>query len=140
MDIFGFPASRHVRTELRKRLAKGARWERQEILADGYPALRQCYDHLQDAREHEEEFYFYVYKLVETVEDQFGKSQTNLEHTLRVNKEVRFIKRITNDKKCDARHPPGVGSALDPPSPAERETAMSHSNVILQKFEQFSRR
>lgn len=138
IEIGGSTASERVRRELRERFAKGVRLARNEILADDYPALRQCYEYLQDAREDKELFYVHVYKFIETVEDQFG-GQEQLEKTLDVRKEVGFIKRLTNEPKRDARHPPEVGGALEPPSTAERETAISYANVVLQKFEQFSR-
>ena len=66
--------------EDRSRVARAVREARNELLAPADEALRRCYDHLQDAREHmntpnDESAHFAVYKAMEVLETHFGSQQ-----------------------------------------------------------------
>jgi hypothetical protein len=74
---FGGMRTISTNREDRNHVARAVRVARNELLASEDEALRRCYDHLQEAREHmrllnEEGACFAAYKAIEVLEERFG--------------------------------------------------------------------
>lgn len=111
---------------------------RSELLASGDPTLRQCYEYIEDAREHDRESLFFLYKLIESVKHRFGGWEQAAK-TLKVKKEIEYVKRLANVSGGDQRHAPKPSDVLQRPSGAERTRAMEYSTNIIRAYEKYLR-
>ena len=126
----------HKETE---RIYRAIRKARNELLASGNPMLSQCYDYLQDAREHKGESLFNLYKFIETIEHRF-QGERNAIRCLKLGKELKFIKRLANEPVRDERHAPQRPDVVQCPSAANRTHAMEYARSVLRSYEQYLRR
>lgn len=116
-------------------LSRGLCLSRNELLSSEPLQLRQCYDYLQSAREHEGPALFSLYKLVETVENYFG-GEANAIAILGAKTEIKYIKPIANENQRDQRHAP-IGVATQPVQLEERATAFRYACQIMRLFEKY---
>jgi hypothetical protein len=104
----------------RDRARQAVRLARNELLASGDPWLRRCYDHLQDAREHEmnpsaaseRTAYHDVYMAMEVLIERFGGKEKAV---AALGKCVEDAKRLANSKrhiKKREQRPPPPGNPM----------------------------
>jgi hypothetical protein len=97
--------------EDRTRVGRGVREARNEVLASGDQALRRCYDHLQDAREHlmsrTSEPAYDAYKAMEVLIERFGGKR---QAVAALGKKVETAKWVANAR----RHIPKKGKPQPP--------------------------
>ncbi len=105
---------------------------RNEILASSDPALRRCYDYLQDAGERKEGAIFDLYKAVETIENALG-GQEQAGRILGVAKEIDALKRAANEPTGDERHAPKDPAST--PSPAALGRARENTMAVVHAYE-----
>ena len=110
---------------------------RQDIVAPAHPRLSQCYDYFQSALEDQEHALSHLYKMVESIEEDYG-GEGKARSALGV-EPLKSLKRLANDRSPnsrDQRHAPvspGTGTAL---TDAERARALNDGRALLRKFEE----
>lgn len=117
-----------------ERLSRGLGKARNELLGSQNLRLRQCYDYMQAAREAEEDYLFFLYKLVETVEDEFG-GEGKATKPIDRKADIKFIKRLANESRRDVRHPPKESERAESPSKGDRKHSFDCARRVLHVFE-----
>ena len=117
-------------------LSRGIRGARSEILGEANARLRRCYDYLQAAVEDEKHMLSNLYKLVETVEDQFG-GESQASRSLKVGAVVKLVKRLANEGKYDERHPPESPGRVGRIGEKERNAALEGARKVLWACEDY---
>jgi hypothetical protein len=122
----------------RGRLSRCLRVARTEVLGCANARLARCYNYLQEAREDPEHALFHLYKLLETIEAEFGGERQAV-RVLSYGIELKFIKSLANRPTADQRHAPGGLDVTSKPSEDDRELALQHARTILKGFEDYWR-
>lgn len=87
----------HARTRLRD--------ARRCIVEHAHPRLSQCYDYLQLARDEQKQALFHIYKLVETIEREYGGEKEAV-RAMGQDGLIKRLKRHANEHHHDQRHAP----------------------------------
>ena len=119
-------------------IREAIRKARNELLASGDPTLRQCYDYIEDAREHDLESLFFLYKVIDTIENKFG-GEKKASEVLKIREELKFVKRLANEPLRDERHAPKPSDVIQRPSGAECARAMEYTISVIRAYEQHLR-
>ena len=125
------PTVRRIDDRLISRAIRAARGA---VLGAKAPRLSKAYDYYQDAREDGQHSISALYKLVETIEGEWGGKKKTDKH-FRMVTERELIRRFANDPTWDERHAPtgpGPAKAL---SESERKRAMKSAHKLLRAYE-----
>jgi hypothetical protein len=111
---------------------------RRDIVAPAHPRLSQCYDYFQSANDDHTRALFDLYKMIETIEDQYGgekKAQDALGPEL-----MKTLKRMANDSRSphghDQRHASKIPGTATPPTANELSQAIEDGRALLRTFEE----
>jgi hypothetical protein len=105
---------------------------RQAIVAPYHQRLSQCYDYFQSAVEDPEHALFHLYKLLESFEAEYGRSEGSVVTAL--GPELKTLKRLANEPSNDERHAPT--SAGGPKPLIDPYAALDVGRFLLRKFEE----
>ena len=108
---------------------------RRSLVAPVHPRLSQCYDYFQLARDEPSNTLFHLYKLIETIESEYGGEREAIVALSDHDGVIKSLKRLANDSRHDQRHAlsePGTGQLLD-----ERQfaAALESARILLTKYE-----
>ena len=130
--------NRALSTRERANRRAGLQEARRDMIARTHPRLSQCYDYFQFATEDEEHTLIHLYKMVETIEEDYGGEQKA--GVVFGMQEIKAIKRLANDRSPDNSHDqrhapisPGTGTPL---TDAERTSALDDGRGLLRKCEE----
>lgn len=106
---------------------------RRSIVEQHHQRLSQCYDYLQLARDDPDGALGHIYKLIETIEGEFGGERASIV-ALNDSGLLRSLKRLANQGDHDQRHAPEPGTAqrLDINT---RAIAIDEAHALLHSYE-----
>jgi hypothetical protein len=121
--------------EERERIDRAIKEERGELVED--ETLRRCYDYLQAARRKQDESALHeLYKAVEAVEHRLGGESKAIE-ALKVEMEIKFVKRVANEGVKDARHAPKPDDLVQRVTGVEIGKATECTYTIVRAYERY---
>ena len=123
--------SKREELERSQRAIKAAR---SELLEGADPALRRCYDYLQNARERDDGAIFDLYKVGETIKNVFG-GWSQAGEILGVSKELQDLKLVANEPTGDERHAPRDPAST--PRPADLGRARENTKTVVRAYEAY---
>ncbi len=121
--------------EEQERISRAMRKARGELVKD--ETLRRCYEYLQSAREEEKNVLPLLYKVVETIQHELGGEERTAEQ-LGFGGELKFVKRLANERMGDERHAPRPGEVVRKPAGSEIGRAMEYTRLIVQAYERYA--
>ena len=107
---------------------------RRAVVAHVHPRLSQCYDYLQLAREEPKGSLFHLYKLVESIEGEYG-SETQAIKALDAGAQIKSLKRQANQPEKDQRHAPTNPTAIQPIDPSALARLVEIAHELVRKYE-----
>ena len=128
--------SRGLRNKDRQRLLERLSEARRDVTSTAHSALARCYDYLQAAKEDPEHALFELYKMIETIENEFGGEAKAIK-ALGV-PELKELKKLANDSTAtsrDQRHAPQSPTSGSSLTESEQAQVIEKGGTILRAFE-----
>ena len=107
---------------------------RRAIVEPAHPRLSQCYDYFQQALHEPKHTMYYLYKLVETVEDHFG-GERNAIRALDARALIKSLKNDANRLEHDQRHAPSEPGNRQPLDENALAALAESARELLNRFE-----
>ena len=108
---------------------------RRSIIEPVHPRLSQCYDYFQLARDEPKHALFNIYKLVETIEAQYGGEKEAI-RALDDGGLIKRLKRQANAPDLDQRHAPLSPGTADPIDEQSLAALAEAAHALLPKYEE----
>ncbi len=107
---------------------------RRSIVEQAHWRLSQCYDYLQLSRDEPKRALFYIYKLVETIEAEYG-GEKNAARALDDGGLIKRLKRQANQPDHDQRHAPVDPTATMLFDEHSLATVLDAAHELLRRYE-----
>ena len=107
---------------------------RRSIVARVYPRLSQCYDYFQLAHDDPKNTLFNVYKLIETIEAEYGGEKEAI-RALDDGGLIKQLKRQANRPDHDQRHAPLQPGSSQPIDEESLAALLEAAHALLAKYE-----
>lgn len=107
---------------------------RRSIVEHAHPRLSQCYDYFQRAHDEPKQALFHIYKLVETIEAEYG-GEKEAGRALDDGGLIKRLKRQANQPDHDQRHAPLAPGASMPIDENALATLVDAAHNLLRKYE-----
>ena len=108
---------------------------RRSIVEHVHPRLSQCYDYLQVARDEPRQALLHIYKLIETIEAEYG-GEAEAVRALNDGGLIKQLKRKANQPDHDQRHAPLVPGAVRPIDENSVAKSIEAAHDLVRKYEQ----
>ena len=111
---------------------------RRDIVAPVHPHLSQCYDYFQKAVDDQEHVLFHLYKMTETIVEEYGGERKAVEAL--GSDLLKALKQLANDTRPgisrDQRHAPKSPGTGVPLTENEQARALEDGRTLLRRFEE----
>jgi hypothetical protein len=108
---------------------------RRSIVEQVHPRLSQCYDYFQLARDEPKHALFHIYKLVETIESEYG-GEKEAGRALDDGGLIKRLKRQANERDRDQRHAPLEPGTAKPIDEQSLAALVETAHALLAKYEE----
>ncbi len=108
---------------------------RRQMVQGTRARLSRCYDYMQEAKDDPKNAAFYIYKLVETIEAEYGGERAAIQGLGDVAGLIKRLKQMANNPDGDQRHAPTDPGVAKPLDEAKLSGLLRDAHALLTMFE-----